>query len=166
MWKEKPEKNGSRQLGEVNPSLTSSSFTQSRLLKVPLDFPCLLGGSKHLLDLDQMELVFISCLNRWSLLSEENLSLPAAQVGWSAMPFKRGLRTRRWLAVALWQGSFLWAAVSPSIKIKRLGTSLVVQGLRIHSPMPGTWVQYWGQGDSTCCRATKPTRHNYGGCAL
>ena len=61
-----------------------------------------------------------------------------------------------------------------------VGTSLVVQWLRICLPMQGTWV--WSlvgelrllQGransdfmlelfhDPTCCRATKPMRHNYG----
>ena len=41
------------------------------------------------------------------------------------------------------------------------GTSLVVQWLRIHLPMQGTWVRALVQKDPTCCRATKPVRHNY-----
>ena len=39
--------------------------------------------------------------------------------------------------------------------------SLVVQWLRIHLPMKGTWVQFLVQEDSTCHRATKPVCHNY-----
>ena len=38
--------------------------------------------------------------------------------------------------------------------------SLVVQWLRIHLPMQETWVQALLQEDPTCCRATKPVRHN------
>ena len=40
------------------------------------------------------------------------------------------------------------------------GTSLVAQWLRIHLPMQGTqvWSLVWE--DPTCCRATKPVRHN------
>ena len=39
--------------------------------------------------------------------------------------------------------------------------SLVVQWLRIHLPMQGTRVQALIQEHPTCCRATKPVRHNY-----
>ena len=42
-----------------------------------------------------------------------------------------------------------------------LGTSLVAQWLRIRLPMQGTEVQSLVQEDPTCCRATKPVRHNY-----
>ena len=41
------------------------------------------------------------------------------------------------------------------------GTSLVVQWLRIHLPMQGTWVWSLVWEDPTCRRATKPVRHNY-----
>ena len=43
-----------------------------------------------------------------------------------------------------------------------LGTSLVVQWLRVHLLMQGTRVQSLVQEDSTCCGATKPVCHNYG----
>ena len=36
----------------------------------------------------------------------------------------------------------------------------MAQWLRICLPMQGTWVQSLVQEDSTCLRATKPTRHN------
>ncbi|XP_059785447.1 DNA polymerase delta subunit 3 isoform X2 [Balaenoptera ricei] len=39
-------------------------------------------------------------------------------------------------------------------------TSLVVQWLRVHLPMQGTWVQALLQEDPTCCGATKPVHHN------
>ena len=42
-----------------------------------------------------------------------------------------------------------------------LGTSLVVQWLRIRLPMQGTWVRSLVREDPTCCRATKPVCHNY-----
>ena len=38
---------------------------------------------------------------------------------------------------------------------------LVVQQLRIHLPMQGTWVRALVWEDSTCCGATKPMGHNY-----
>ena len=40
-------------------------------------------------------------------------------------------------------------------------TSVVVQWLRIHLPMQGTWVQALVQEDPTCRGATKPMCHNY-----
>ena len=46
------------------------------------------------------------------------------------------------------------------------GTSLVVQWLRTHLPMQGTWVQALVWEDPTCCGATKPMRHSYWACAL
>ena len=46
------------------------------------------------------------------------------------------------------------------------GASLVVQWLRIHLPMQGTWVRALVREDPTCRRATKPMRHNYWACAL
>ena len=42
-----------------------------------------------------------------------------------------------------------------------MGTSLMVQWLRIRLPMQGTRVQALVQEDPTCCGATKPVRHNY-----
>ena len=45
--------------------------------------------------------------------------------------------------------------------IYNIGTSLVVQWLRICLPMQGTRVQALVQEDLTCCGATKPVRHNY-----
>ena len=42
-----------------------------------------------------------------------------------------------------------------------LGTSLVVQWLRICLPMQGIQVRSLVQEDSTCHGATKPVRHNY-----
>ena len=47
-----------------------------------------------------------------------------------------------------------------------LGTSLVVQWLRIHLPMQGTRVWALVQEDPTCRGATKPMCHNYWACAL
>ena len=47
-----------------------------------------------------------------------------------------------------------------------MGTSLVAQWLRICLPMQGTWVRALVWEGPTCCRATKPVRHNYWACAL
>ena len=44
------------------------------------------------------------------------------------------------------------------------GISLLVQWIRIHLQMQGTWVLSPVQEDSMCCRATKPMRHSYWGC--
>ena len=49
---------------------------------------------------------------------------------------------------------------------KRIGTSLVVQWLRICLPMHGTWVRALVWEDLTCCGAAKPMRHNYWACTL
>ena len=46
------------------------------------------------------------------------------------------------------------------------GASLVAQWLRIRLPMQRTWVRALVREDPTCCRATKPVRHNYWACAL
>ena len=46
------------------------------------------------------------------------------------------------------------------IKISKR-TSLVVQWLRIHLPMQGTWVPSLVQKDSTCCKAAKLMHHSY-----
>ena len=42
-----------------------------------------------------------------------------------------------------------------------IGTSLVVQWLRIHLPMQGTRVRSLVWEDPTCRGAAKPVRHNY-----
>ena len=42
-----------------------------------------------------------------------------------------------------------------------LGTSLVVQWLRIRLPMQGTQVLALVREDPTCCGAIKPVHHNY-----
>ena len=43
-----------------------------------------------------------------------------------------------------------------------MGTSLVVQWLRIHHAMQETWFHPWLENeDPTCHRATKPMHHNY-----
>ena len=42
-----------------------------------------------------------------------------------------------------------------------VGTSLVVQWIRIRLPMQGTRVRALVREDPTCRRATKPVRHNY-----
>ena len=47
-----------------------------------------------------------------------------------------------------------------------LGTSLVMQLLRICLPIQGTQVQSLVQEDPTCHGATKPVRHNYWACTL
>ena len=46
-------------------------------------------------------------------------------------------------------------------QIIMLGTSLMVQWLRIHLSMQGKWVPSLVQEDPTCCGATKPLHHNY-----
>ena len=66
----------------------------------------------------------------------------------------------RWL-------NFCAPSVVDDFKFKiHLGTSLVVQWLRIRLPMQGTRVQALGREDPTCHRAPKPMRHNYWACAL
>ena len=47
-----------------------------------------------------------------------------------------------------------------SSKIKKAGTSLVVQWLRIHLPMQGTGVQSLVWEDPMCRGTTKPVHHN------
>ena len=52
------------------------------------------------------------------------------------------------------------------VKKQSQGASLVVQWLRIHLPMQGTWVRALVREDPTCRGATKSVRHNYDACAL
>ena len=49
---------------------------------------------------------------------------------------------------------------------RKMGTSLVVQWLRVHLPMQGTQVPTLVWEDPTCREATKPVHHNYWACAL
>ena len=53
-----------------------------------------------------------------------------------------------------------------AIKRNHWGASLVVQWLRIHLPVQGTWVQALVREDPTCRGAAKPMWHNYWACAL
>ena len=46
--------------------------------------------------------------------------------------------------------------ITVTISVWQNRTSLVVQWLRIHLPMQGTWVRSLVQEDSTCCQASKP----------
>ena len=58
--------------------------------------------------------------------------------------------------------------VSPFILFseEKIGTSLVVQWLRIHPVVQQTWVQSLvGEQDLTCCKATEPDCPNYWACA-
>ena len=60
----------------------------------------------------------------------------------------------------------VWCILFYSFKNIILGTSLVVQWLRICLPMQGTWVRALVQEEPTCHGATKPVCHNYWACAL
>ena len=65
----------------------------------------------------------------------------------------------------------LWFHKEPHLSLNspledRLGTSLMVQWLRICLPMQGTWVRSLVQEDPTCRRATKPVHQNCRACAL
>ena len=62
-----------------------------------------------------------------------------------------------------WRGAALHAAApgASGVQIKPAHrTSLVVQWLRIHLPMQGTWVQSLVQEDSLCHGTAKPVNHN------
>ena len=62
--------------------------------------------------------------------------------------------------------STLLERVDFCLSLKHSRTSLVVQWLRIHLPMQGTWVRALAREDPTCRGVTKPVRHNYRACAL
>ena len=49
----------------------------------------------------------------------------------------------------------------PRSSFKELRASLVVQWLRIHLPVQGTWGQSLVWEEPTCCRATKPMNHTH-----
>ena len=55
---------------------------------------------------------------------------------------------------------------APQKWVKRDGTSLVAQWLRIHLSMQGSRVRALVREDPTCRGATKPVRYNYWACAL
>ena len=60
------------------------------------------------------------------------------------------------------RGNLLWSNTWLTYSQRALlGTSLVVQWLRIRLPMQGTRVQALVWEDPTCHRATKPMHHNY-----
>ena len=71
---------------------------------------------------------------------------------------------------AMWSSNFTSGCLPEENKnanSKRYArTSLVVQWLRIHLSMQGTWVQSLVWEDPTCHRATKPMDHNYWAWAL
>ena len=52
------------------------------------------------------------------------------------------------------------------LNIRKIGTSLVAQWLRIRLPVQGTQVRALVGEDPRCCGATKPVCHNYRACAL
>lgn len=49
-------------------------------------------------------------------------------------------------------------------QINNIGTSLVIQWLRIRLPIQGAWIWSLVGKDPTCDRATKPVRFSYGAC--
>ncbi|KAJ8793326.1 hypothetical protein J1605_000321 [Eschrichtius robustus] len=51
--------------------------------------------------------------------------------------------------------------LTPYLQSDQIGTSLVVQSLRICLPMQGTRVRALVREVPTCRGATKPVRHNY-----
>ena len=59
------------------------------------------------------------------------------------------------------QFDFFCFPIPNGLKFYFYGASLVVQWLRIHLLMQGTWVRALVPEDPTCCRAAKPVRHNY-----
>ena len=63
--------------------------------------------------------------------------------------------------LALPYGQFSSESIHYWLFLRDLGTSLVVQWLRIHLPMKGTQVRSLAREDPTCRGATKPVRHNY-----
>ena len=66
--------------------------------------------------------------------------------------------------VCVCRGEF--SVMYPQVWNINLGTSLVVQWLRIRLPMQGTRVQALVQEDPTCRGATNPVRHSFWACVL
>ena len=64
----------------------------------------------------------------------------------------------------------LWANCladsQPLWKTDIMGTSILVQWIKICLPMQGKWVQTLIWEDTTCLGATEPMCHNYWGCTL
>ena len=58
------------------------------------------------------------------------------------------------------KGSFVRAIFTQKLHTTILGTSSVVQRIRIHLPVQGTRVRSLVEEDSTCCRAAKPVYHS------
>ena len=56
-------------------------------------------------------------------------------------------------------GPFL-SVYTSCLKIRNIGTSLVVQGLRIRLPVQGTWIRSLIWGGSTCLGASKRVCHD------
>ena len=69
-----------------------------------------------------------------------------------------------WLKQEIFIFSWFWR-LSSRLRCQE-GASLVAQWLRIRLPTQGTRVRALVQEDPTCCRATKPVRHNYWACTL
>ena len=65
------------------------------------------------------------------------------------------------LLVGMQIGETTMKTVWKFFKKLKLETSLVVQWLRIHLPIRGTWVQSLLRDDYICHRATKSMQHNY-----
>ena len=83
---------------------------------------------------------------------------PKPGSGFLFCPLRLGTAIRRNKIIYLGTGRG-----SPDIQ-KELGASLVAQWLRVCLPVQGTQVQALVREDPTCCRATKPVRHNYRAC--
>ena len=60
----------------------------------------------------------------------------------------------------------LGSQIDRTFKNSTSGTFLVVQWLRVHLPMQGTWVRALVREDPTCRGATKPVCHSCWVCAL
>ena len=73
----------------------------------------------------------------------------------------RGWGNRVEEVTAFSEYAFLCFLLLIHVNVLPVRTSLVAQWLRIRLPMQGTWVRALVQEDPTCCRATKPVRHNY-----
>ena len=119
-------------------------------LKVPLS--SLLGLTLHHM-LYSFEIFLFSSLcfcNIWNI----------CPLTWHLVHFSKCLHMI-WTFYQFYQECNLTLPSHPIIKTIVLGTSLVVQWLRIRLPMQRTWVQALVREDPTCCGATKPVRHNY-----
>ena len=77
------------------------------------------------------------------------------------------VKTRSGLPLILHYGElYNYFIIYYNVMIIEIGTSLVVQWLRIHLPKQGTQVRALVWEDPTCHGATKPVHHNYWACAL